>query len=273
MRCWCLIALLTGATALAQDQRPVPSGSPDAVIGRSVRVHVIAHEDLEPDVLRALAKPNVVLWLTTRTNTLRESTLDTLNRFEATFVQLRLPLAPVDAKALGRAPRAGLWLPLDAAAGPALSRFRATRPLALEVSGRLDDQAQATLLAQRPTVTRWRPPESVDLLEWSRFRALPGKKIVVLAPGLLLPRSCEVREPQEPSAELHVATLLAVSAGVFPCGAGTRVEVPPEVEPWLLKSLIVRDPSVELVVTIGEDVRRVGRARALLELLGGQSLR
>lgn len=95
-----LLALSTAA--LAQDQRPVPAGSPDALIGRSVPVHVVASEELEPDVLRALARPGVTLWLTTRSNTLRESTLDTLNRFEASWVQLRLPLAHVDGAALAR---------------------------------------------------------------------------------------------------------------------------------------------------------------------------
>jgi hypothetical protein len=261
-----LLALSTAA--LAQDQRPVPAGSPDALIGRSVPVHVVASEELEPDVLRALARPGVTLWLTTRSNTLRESTLDTLNRFEASWVQLRLPLAHVDGAALARAPRAGLWFQASAALKPVLSRYRASRPLALDVAGALDAEQQAWLGALRPTFTRWRPTESVDLLQWGRFASLPGRKTVVLTPGLLVPRSCEARSPTEPSAELHVATLLAVSAGVFPCGAGTRVEVLPDVEPWLLKSLIVRDPSVELLVTVGDDVRRVGRTRALLELLG-----
>lgn len=255
-----------GLVAFAQNQRPVPSESPDVIVGRSVRVHVVASEDLEPDVLRALARPQVVLWLTTRSNTLRESTLETLNRFESSFVQLRAPISPVDAKALKKSPRAGLWLSLDAPS--TLATVRGSRPLALEVTGSLDEVKHGWLLAQKPTFLRWSPGESIDLLEWSRFKTLPGRKTVALTPGLLLPRDCATRDPAEPSAELHVATLLAVSAGVFPCGAGTRVEVPPDVEPWLLKSLIVRDPSVELVLRVGDDVRKVGRARALLELLG-----
>ncbi len=49
--------MLGGLTAFAQNQRPVPTESPDVIVGRSVRVHVIASEDLEPDVLRALARP------------------------------------------------------------------------------------------------------------------------------------------------------------------------------------------------------------------------
>ena len=258
--------MLGGLSAFGQNQRPLPSESPDVIVGRSVRVHVVASEELEPDVLRALARPQVVLWLTTRSNTLRESTLDTLNRFESSFVELRPPVAAIDGNALKKSPRAGLWLKLDTAAS--LATVRGSRPLALEVTGSLDEVKHGWVLAQRPTFLRWAPGESIDLLEWSRFKTLPGRKTVVLSAGLLLPRDCATRDPAEPSAELHVATLLAVSAGVFPCGAGTRVEVPPEVEPWLLKSLIVRDPSVELVVRVGDDVRKVGRARALLELLG-----
>lgn len=265
---WCALLLGLVTAAFAQDQRPVPSSSPDVLVGRSVPVHVVASEELEPDVLRALARPGVSLWLTTRSNTLRESTLDTLKRFETSWVQLRLPLAPVDGNALARAPRAGLWFPASADLKPVLSRYRASRPLALELEGALDAEQHALIGALRPSFSRWRPADPVDLLQWSRFRSLPGRKTVVLAPGLIVPQRCDDRSLEEPAAELHVATLLAVSAGVFPCGAGTRVEVLPEVEPWLLKSLIVRDPSVELVVQVGDDIRKVGKTRGLLELLG-----
>lgn len=263
-----LVAALLASVATAQAQRPLPAQTPDLVVGRSVRVHVVASEELEPDVLRALARPEVTLWLTTRSNTLRESTLETLRLFGAAWVQLRPPLTAVDGKALSRAPAAGLWLPLDEALSAPLSRFRGRRPLALEVRGELDDARRALLVAQRPSFTRWSPPGAVDLLQWSQFKALPGRKAVVVSPGFLLPRDCASRDPAEPAAELHVAMLLAVSDGVFPCGIGTRVEVNPDVEPWLLKSLIVRDPSIELVVQVGDDVRKVGKARALLELLG-----
>lgn len=263
-----VVAALLACVSVAQNQRPLPAESPEPLVARAVRVNVVASDELEPDVLRALARPEVVLWLTTRSNTLRESTLDTLNRFGASWVQLRAPLETVDAKALQRAPKAGLWMPLDARVGPAISRFRGSRSLALEVSGPIDDDTRGLLASQRPTLVRWTPAGEVDLLQWSQFRGLPGRKLVVLSPGFLLPRDCASREASEPAAELHVGMLLAVSAGVFPCGLGTRIEVSPEVEPWLLKSLIVRDPSIELVVRVGDDVRKVGKARGLLELLG-----
>lgn len=263
-----LLAALWCGAALAQHQRPVPDDSPGPLIGHAVRVHVIASDELEPDVLRALARDQVVLWLTTSSNTLRESTLDTLKQFQSSFVQLRPPLSRVDGRALQRVPLAGFWVPLDDGMSAALSRFRGSRPVAVEVAGPMDEAKRGLLLAQRPAFTRWTPPEALDLLQWSQFRSLPGKKAVVVRQGLLLPRDCASRDPAEPAAELHVATLLALSAGAFPCGPGARVEIAPDAEPWLLKSLIVRDPSVELVVRVGDDVRRVGKARALLELLG-----
>ena len=65
----------------------------------------------------------------------------------------------------------------------------------------------------------------------------------------------------------HVANLLALSSEVYPCGTGTRVVVQPEVETWLLQSLLVRDPSVELVIEVGADPARAIAARGLLERL------
>jgi hypothetical protein len=262
------LALLVGCAALGQGHRPLPAGSPELLVGRSVVVHVVASEDLEPDVLRALARPLVTLWLTTRSNTLRDSTLTTLSRFGAAYVQLRPPLAKVDGQALAAAPRAGLWLQPDARWPELLQRWRAARPVALELAGPLDEALAAQSAAMKPAQVRWRPASAVDVLQWARFRQLAPRRTAVVSPDLLLARDCGDRLADEAAAELHVATALAVGDGVFPCGKGTRVQVPPDVDPWLLKSLVVRDPSVELVVTVGDDVRLVGATRRLLEALG-----
>ena len=73
-----------------------------------VRVHVEASEELDPDRLRALARPEVVLWLRTRTNGLRRSTSETLQLAGSTFVQVRPPLgAPALAPFVGRV---GPWV-------------------------------------------------------------------------------------------------------------------------------------------------------------------
>ncbi|MDX2014967.1 MAG: hypothetical protein SFW67_32525 [Myxococcaceae bacterium] len=263
-----MLVVLLAQLALAQDQRPLPTGSPDLVVGRSVVVHVIASEDLEPDVLRVLARPLVTLWLTTRSNTLRDSTLTTLSRFEASFVQLRAPLSKVDGQAMAAAPRAGFWLRPDPRWPEVLRRWRGSRAVALDLEGPLDEALAATAALVAPTRVRWRPTGPVDVLEWARFRQLGPRRSVEVTPDFLLARDCGDRLSDEASAELHVATLLAVSAGVFPCGKGTRVEVPPDIDRWLLTSLLARDPSIELSVTVGDDVRKVGAARRLLEALG-----
>lgn len=259
-------ALLLALSAWAQDQRPI-TGGPEPIIGAAVRVHVFASDELEPDVLRALARPNVVLWLSTRSNVVRESSIDTLARFQSAFVQVRPPVDPSHVRALARVPKAGLWLELSSSA-PSIDRVRGARPVALEIKGPLGDDEARAVQQLRPVFTRWVPPAELDLLTWSRFRSLPGRKVVVVAPGALLPRDCSLRPAAEPAAELHVATVLAAGAPVFPCGAGTRVELGLETEPWLLKSLIVRDPSVELILRVDDSVRAVGKARALLEVLG-----
>jgi hypothetical protein len=45
------------------------------------------------------------------------------------------------------------------------------------------------------------------------------------------------------------------------------VIVPSETEPWLLQSLLVRDPSVELIIEIGADSSKALAARKLFDTL------
>ena len=53
------------------------------------RVAVMASDEIDADRLRALARPEVVLWLRTRSNGLRRSTTETLQLAESAFVQVR----------------------------------------------------------------------------------------------------------------------------------------------------------------------------------------
>lgn len=263
-----VLAVAFAAAALAQNHRPLPAESPDALVARAVPVHVVASDELEPDVLRALAKPGVTLWLTTRSNTVRESTVETLTRFSRAWVQLRPPLKAVDLKALERAPAAGLWLQSSPDVEASVLRFRGRRPLALDVTTGFDESQAELVRKLKPDELRW-SVRAPDVLEWSLFSTAPAARhIARLEAGSVVPQPCSSRATNTPSAQVHVATLLAMSTAVFPCGAGTRVELPTEAEPWLLKSLVVRDPSVELVLRVSDDVRQVGRARLLLEALG-----
>ncbi len=258
---WALTALVAGA----QDQRPLPRGAPEAFVPTAPRVHVRAHEELDPDRLRDLARPGVTLWLSTRSNTLRASTLENVGRFDAAWVQLRAPLKPVDANVFAKIPAAGAWV--DVAGLELTGRLPGARRCAVSLQGALDEALIARLSRARPAEVRWTPGGEVDLLSWGQFRQLPGRRVIAAAPQSLLPVNCAERKSGDPSVELHVASLLSLSSDVFPCGAGARVVVQPDVESWLLQSLLVRDPSVELVIEVGADAARAVAARGLLERL------
>lgn len=267
-----LLAALLASAALAQHQRPLPPGAPDPLVAASLRVHVVVHEDLDPDLIRNLARPGVTLWLQTRSNTLRESTIENVARFDEAFVELRAPLKAVDAQVLARAPRAGAWVrakELEALSG----RLPGARRVAVRVDGALDEALAERLTKARPSFISWRPGEGgVDLLHWGLFAQLPGRRVLVAPAGMLLPVKCDARA-NEPALELHVATLLAMSSDVFPCGKGTRVIVPPTADRWLLQSLLVRDASLELVLELGADANAASKARVLLETLGAGAAR
>ncbi|MGV3620909.1 MAG: hypothetical protein ACO1OB_08830 [Archangium sp.] len=257
-----LVAALFAAVALAQNQRPLPREAPQTFIATAPRVHVIAHESLEVDRLRELARPNVTLWLRTDSNTLKKSTVENLQRFDSVWVQLRAPLKPVDAAVFARIPKAGAWL--DSGSLSLVGRLPGARRVAVKVEGEPDFDA---LRKARPAEVRWAPTSSLDLLSWSQFRSLPGRRVLAPAPGALLPVSCAERTSADPSVELHVASLLSLSSDVFPCGAGARVVIQPGAEPWLLQSLLVRDPSAELILDVGADGKRAVGAREVLERL------
>ncbi|MFZ5444298.1 MAG: hypothetical protein ACOZQL_30150 [Myxococcota bacterium] len=268
-----LLALLLAGLALAQDQRPLPRGAPPDFVPTAPRVHVRASEELDPDRLRELARPGVTLWLSTRSNTLRDSTLENVARFDVAWVRLRAPLRPVDARVFAKLPHAGAWVTV---ATPCEGRcpelelaalLPGARRLAVELSGALDERFVERLARARPAELGWTPPAELELLTWGLLRSLPGRRVIHASPQVLLPVRCAERRAGDPTLELHVASLLSLSSDVFPCGVGTRVIVEPNAEPWLLQSLLVRDPSVELVIDVGADPARALAARALLDRL------
>lgn len=255
-------------SVLAADPRPVPPPEPSPIfLATSIRVHLRASEELDPDYLRALARKNVTLWLSTRTNTLRASTLETINKFSDVWIALRAPVREADAQQLNKVPRAGVWIDVRDLDGA--RRVLGPRRLAINLHGALDVALFAKLQKLRPAETIWRAPPEVDLLSWGLFRQLPGRKVLVRSSLEAWPTECPA-DPRdgEPTLEAKVDGADKVTRPGFPCGRGPRIEVPLEVDRPLLQTLLVREPSTELVIDIGDDPRLVSKARRLLDDLG-----
>lgn len=248
-----LAVWLASGAALAQR----PEGAVEASLPPGVRVHVRAHEDLEPDRLRELARPGVTLWLETRSNTLRASTLEHLARFDMAWVRLRAPLRPADALVFRRLPRVGAWLRADSLA--VAGRLPGARQVAVEVVGPLTEAIAAGVTAGRPAWVTWAPEGGVDVLSWALFRQLPGRRVVRAAAP---PVGCDAIGPGGPAVELPA------SPAPSPCGPGAWVVVTPETAHSTLRAILAREPSAQLVLEVGAEAGAVARARALFAHLG-----
>ncbi len=262
MRGLLVASLACAGTAWAQPQKPLPQGTPDDFTAPSVRVAVVASEDLNPDLLRKLARRDVTLWLETRSNALRQSTLENLGRFDEAFVRFRAPLGSADARVFERWPKVGLWLDVGQLA--VLGRLPGARRVAVDVSGPLTKEVADRVAGARPSLVRWAPTGPIDVLEWGLFRQLPGRKVVRLPPESLRAVSC-VERLASVALEIDVATLLTMNSDVFPCGSSTRVVIRPGVDAWLLQSLVVREPALELVLDVGADEKLAAAARGVLD--------
>lgn len=236
-----------------------------------VRVHVEASEELDPDRLRALARPEVVLWLRTRSNGLRRSTSETLGLAGAAFVQVRPPLgAPALAPFVGRV---GPWV---GERGLDVARVRRWSPgrLAVDVEGPLTEELADRLRVLRPVAVRWARGGWPDAAEWTRARGFSGVELSGATGGQI---GCESVPPRSPI-RMRVSLSSARAEGV--CGLPLRVEMPVAVDPADVQRLLVVHPGADLVVEVGEDVERADGARRLLERLtaatplgGGDSMR
>ncbi len=157
------------------------SHAPRAIV-RLPHLTIVVHEDIDPDVLRSLAKPNVTLWLKTRSNTLKDSTIERLSDFEQVYIQIRSPLSAVDAAVFRKIPRAGLWI--NSVEPVALSRrVPGPRPLAVEVAGALTEMSAKQVSGHRPTLVLWKPPSDLDVDDAmiDRLSKLPGRKLLQAA--------------------------------------------------------------------------------------------
>ncbi len=258
-----LVPLLLSLLCAEPPAAPAPSGLP----ALGTRVHLRASEELDPDLLRPLARKNVILWLSTRTNTLRASTLDTVNRFGEAWLGFRAPVTEAEARQLAKVPLAGLWI--DAADLDGARRVLGPRRLAVKLVGPLDAVLAQKLKNLKPTEVSWAAPAEVDLLSWSLFRALPGRKMLLRNADEIWPVKCPAAPSSaEPTVQLPLASLERLEDGAFPCGRAPRIVVPLTLELAAAQALLVKEPSAQLVIEVGEDPLKASKARRLLDALG-----
>jgi len=238
------------ALVLLVSTAPVPADW--AVPG--VRLHVQASEELDPDRLRALARPEVVLWLRTRTNGLRRSTAETLQLAGSAFVQVRPPLgAPALAPFVGRV---GPWVEER---GLDVSRVRRWSPgrLAVDVEGPFTEELVARLRVLRPVAVRWKRGGWPAREEWARARQLPG--VELLDAGELV--DCTVVPPRT-----RVRVERARSPGEV-CGLPVRVRLAPDASLDDVRQVLLGHPDVDLVIEVGDDADRATAVARLLDAL------
>jgi hypothetical protein len=220
------------------------------------RVQVEASEELDADRLRALARPEVVLWVRTRSNGLRRSTAETLRLAGAAFVEVRPPLgAPALAPFVGRV---GPWIDER---GVDVARVRRWSPgrLAVGVEGPLTEELAARLRTLRPVAVRWTRGGWPDREEWVRAKAFPGVELV--NPGAM---DCAVVPPKSRT-RVRVPLAGATADGI--CGLPLRIEVPVGAGPDEVQRVLVLQPSADLLVEVGSDVGRADAARRLVDRL------
>jgi len=219
-----------------------------------VRVHVEASEELDPDRLRALARPEVVLWLRTRSNGLRRSTAETLRLAGSAFVQVRPPLgAPALAPFVGRV---GPWVDER---GLDVSRVRRWSPgrLAVDVGGPFTEELAARLRVLRPVAVRWTRGGWPTREEWARARQLPG--VELLDAG-------DVADCAGVPPKTRVRVERARGAGEV-CGLPVRVRLGPEASSEDVRQVMLEHPDVDLAIDVGDDAARAAGVSRLLGAL------
>jgi hypothetical protein len=221
------------------------------------RAHLTVSERLDPDRLRALARPEVVLWLQTDSNLLKVSTREAVTQASAVWVQVRPPFRADSLESFRG--RVGAWV---FEAGLDVARFRRWSPgrVAVELDGELSGAVLERVRGLRPLAVRWKAPGWPDAESWSRAGRLAGLEIRGLDGAV--PDCSAV--PRRIRARLRVSLDRALGES---CGLPLRVEVPPEVEEGRLRALLVERPDAELAVEVGADSAQADATRRLLERL------
>jgi hypothetical protein len=244
-------------TLLAQAPGPTELALP------GYRLHLVIDESVDADTLSALAGSGTVLWLRTRSNMLRDSTVEALARYPEAYVQLRPPLKEEHVRQLRRAPRAGAWLEAHALTGPGIHRL-GPRRIAVELRGPLDAELARKLAGARPSRIAWFPGGTPVTLEtWGLFAQLPGSKLLALAGPLGVP--C----PQVPRRAALSTVVLRVEERTSEggCGLARRVVMKGLPDDEALMALLRQDPATELELEVGTTAGELDRARAWVQRL------
>jgi hypothetical protein len=237
--------------------------APPQLVLSGYRLHLIADESMPAEELRTLAGSGTVLWLRTRSNMLRESTVEALALFPEVYVQLRPPLKEEHVRQFRKVPRVGAWLDARTLVGPGLHRL-GSRRIAVELRGALDAELARRLGGLRPSRVHWSPGTwEVSLEAWGLFAQLPGGKLLSL--GGPLGASC----PELPlrGALATVALRREEGTGEASCGLGQRIVMKGFPEEAALVALLGRAPDTELELEVGTGARELERARAWVQRL------
>lgn len=237
--------------------------APAQLVLAEYRLHLVVDESVEADDLRALAGSGTVIWLRTRSNMLRESTVEALALFPEAYVQLRPPLKEEQIRQLRRAPRVGAWLDAQALSGQGL-HWLGPRRMAVEIRGALDEALARRLSAVHPSRIIWLPGSSeVSLESWGAFAQLPGSKLLSI--GGDFSSTC----PELPwrAALSTVSLRVEEGTGGETCGLGRRVVMKGFPNDAVLGAVLGRDPSTELELEIGPGASELERARAWVRRL------
>lgn len=227
--------------------------APSAVPLPRVSVHVFASEELGPDLLRKLRRPSVTLWLDTRTNMLRDSTLEVLRAHGPhAFVKLKAPVLKAHQDQFATLP-SGLWLdaPTLAAGYPTWAGLHA---VVLEVEGKEMETHSLQLERQRPAFIFWYRPDCGDA-SWETTRRLTSHIVTVDA------AACQQ------SSEF----VLPSYRGMAPSNARAPwIWIRPDSAPAQVRDLYARSLATQLLVSVGDRDQDVRKLTALLDELEGK---
>lgn len=264
------------AVALLLAGAPDDSRGPPTLVLMGFRIHVIVAEDIDPDGLKSLARPGVVLWMQTRTNMLRASVVEGLARFEEAYVQLHPPVLAAHAAQLERAGRAGIWLEDADLDGPGVHRL-GPRRLAVRISGELTPERAERVRRARPTLVQWRPDDWVSMEAWAHFAQLPGAKLADLGAvrsAGLGQRICTLSLKGMSGGGIALRWDLAYQsepAELFSCPGRTQVRIRPDIEATMLARILAANPAIELEVEVGSAGGELRAARSLIQRLESAS--